>query len=228
MRYPFPMLRRLLLLAPLVTSLPLGPGLASAQIPSDEVPLEDVLELLVLDRNLIAVDARQGGQRTLRLRLEERVLWTGSRGKVGVVLTDQRILAVASGSGAWQQESRELNETLPARAILGDRVALVLTSNRALGFDGGSGNLVESRLGIREKVLANSIGANVAVIVTDRRSLGLSPLVGGFFPVKMNLVEKLESVTAGANLATVTTDRRVLIFRAPSGSWEERNRSLRP
>jgi hypothetical protein len=67
----------------------------------------------------------------------------------------------------------------------------------------------------------------VAVVVTDRRALGLSPWVGGFFPTKVHLEERLESVDAGGNLATVTTDRRVLVFRTPTGTWEERRRTLR-
>ena len=201
-------------------------ALAAAQQP-DEVPLADVLEVLVLDRQLVAVDARGGGQRELALRLEERVLWTGARGRVGVALTDQRVLAVAVGSAAWQEADRQRDEELPGDALLGDRVALVVTSRRILGFDGGSGNLVESRLGIRERVLALRAGENVAVAVTDRRALGLSPMVGGFFEAKLSLAERFESLTAAANLATVTTDRRVLIFRAPSGSWEQRLRTLR-
>jgi len=212
--------------AALAASILLTAALAVAQRP-DEVPLADLLEVLVLDRQLIAIDARGGGQLATPLRLAERVSWTGARGKVGIALTDQRILAVAAGSGAWQEVDRHRKETLPTEASLGDRVALVVTSRRAIGFDGGSGNLVESRLGVRERVQVVRTGPNVAVLVTDRRALGLSPDVGGFFETTLRLEERLESVDAGANLATVTTDRRVLIFRAPSGSWEERRRTLR-
>lgn len=212
-----------LLLLPLTVLLPLA---AQAQAP-DEVPLADVLEVLVLDRELVALDARQGGQLSERLRLQERVVWTGSRGRVGVVLTDARVLAVAAGSAAWQMAELGRDEPPPAQALLGDRVALIITERRALGFDGGSGNLVESRLGVRERVLASRAGENVGVVVTDRRALGLSPLAGGFFPVKLRLEEQLEDVTAGANLVTLTTSRRVLIFRATSGTWEERSRTLR-
>jgi hypothetical protein len=211
--------------AAFVTSILLTTALAWAQRP-DEVPLADILEVLVLDGQLVAIDARGGGQKETPLRLDERVAWTGARGKIGVALTDQRILAVAAGSAAWQHVARRHQERLPSEALLGDRVALVVTSRRAVGFDGGSGNLVESSLGIRERVLAARTGENVAVVVTDRRALGLSPSVGGFFEAKIRLEERLESVDAGANLATVTTDARVLIFRAPSGSWEERRRTL--
>ena len=199
---------------------------AAAQSP-DETPLLDVLEVMVLDGKLVAIDAETGGQRTLSLRLDEHVLWKGSRGRVGVVFTDQRVVAVAVESAAWQESGWHRGETPPERAVLGDRVALVITSDRAIGFNGATGNLLESRLGLNERVLSAQAGANVAVVVTDRRALGLSPWVGGFFPTKVHLEERLESVDAGGNLATVTTDRRVLVFRTPTGTWEERRRTLR-
>lgn len=204
-----------------------GPGRGQVRATPDEVPLADVLAILQIDRDLVAVDARSGGQLAVRLRLPEEVLWTGSRGRVGVAFTDQRILAVATGSAAWQEENWFREETRPQAALLGDRVALVVTSRRLIGFDGETGNLLESRLGLRERVLAPRAGENVAVAVTDRRALGMSPQVGGFFETPILLEERLESVSAAANLATVTTNRRVLIFRGPFGSWEERRRELR-
>ena len=205
----------------------LGSTLAPASAQIGEVPLSDVLQVMVIDRDLIAIDAVGGGQTTLRLRIGENVLWTGARGKVGVGLTDQRMLAVTTRSAAWQQAQYLRTERPLTSALLGDRVALMITARRAIGFDGGSGNLVETTLGLRERVLATRIGENVAVVVTDRRAFGVSPFAGGFFEISVLLNERLESVKADSNFATVTTDRRVLIFRAPSGSWEERRRTLR-
>ena len=75
----------------------------------------------------------------------------------------------------------------------------MLTDRRALGVDGGSGNLVEYRLGPKERLVVSQVGANVAVVVTDRSALGLSPLKGGFFPVKLSVAERIESITAGSN-----------------------------
>ncbi|NQZ95331.1 MAG: hypothetical protein HRU01_02370 [Myxococcales bacterium] len=192
-----------------------------------EVPLSDVLEVLVANRELLAIDARGGSQTTERLRLEEIVLWKGARGKVGMVLTNQRILAVATQSGAWQATDVHRTESRPEEALLGERVALVVTNERAIGFDGGSANLVETSLGLREEVLAQSVGENVGVLVTNRRALGLSPFVGGFSEIMLGLRERIESVSAGANVATITTDRRLLIYRSPSGSWEEKRLNLK-
>jgi hypothetical protein len=196
---------------------------AAAQAP-DEVPLADVLEILEIDRELLAIDARGGGQLELRLRLDERVVWKTTRGRVGMVLTDQRVLAVGVGSGTWQRLDLQRGEQVQGRALLGDRVGLLLTSRRAIGFDGGSRNLLETSLGLRERVLDTVVGRNVAVVVTDRRALGLSPSVGGFFDTPILLGETLERVEAESNLATVTTSRRLLIFRTPTGTWEIRLR----
>jgi hypothetical protein len=199
---------------------------ARAQIVPGEVPLADVLEILVVDRELLAIDAAGGGQTVARLRLNETVLWKGARGKVGVIITDQRILAVATQSGSWQETDYRRTEQRPESALLGERVALVVTSERVLGFNGGSGNLAEISLGPREQVIVARAGENVGVVVTDRRALGLSPFLGGFFTTPLTLGEQIEAVTAESNLATLTAARRVLIFRATTGSWEERTRKL--
>ncbi len=200
---------------------------ARAQGVAGEVPLADVLEILVVDRELLAIDAAGGGQTVARLRLDEVVLWKGTRGKVGVIITDQRILAVATQSGSWQEADYGRTELRPESALLGERVALVITSERVLGFNGGSGNLAEYRLGPREQVVVARVGENVGVVVTDRKALGLSPFRGGFFSIPLKLGDQIEAVTAESNLATLTSGRRVLIFRATTGSWEERSRNLR-
>jgi len=215
------------LLAPgllLIALLGLGPAEAHGQALG--VPLDEVLDVLVLDRDVIAIDGQTGGGRTVRLRLQEKVLWTEVRGRVAMVLTDQRVLAVGSGSGSWQEEGYHRGETFPNPAVLGDRLALLVSSRRALGFDGGSNNLVESSLGLREAVLAIRAGANVGVVVTDRRALGLSPVVGGFFTTPITSGERIDEVSAVANLATVTSNRTVRVFRSATGSWELRRRPL--
>ncbi len=212
-------------LAAACTAVVLGAG-AGAFEPPGGTPLAPQLSVLVLDRALLAVAAEGGGQREARLELGEQVLWTGSRGRVGVALTDRRVLAVTSRSAAWQDTRYRRSERPPAGAVLGDRVALVLTGKRVLGFDGGSGNLIEGRLGPRERVLAYDVGENVLVVVTDRRALGLSPFRGGFFETQLRLGESIENLAAESSHAVLTTSQRLLVFRGPFGSWEERRLGL--
>ena len=203
----------------------LAPAAASAQRDAgdDRLPLGDLIEIVALDGELLAVDAQGGGTTRVRLRLGERVLWRSVKGLVGVAITDQRVLAVATDSASWQEAVYEQSESPPADgAVLGDRVALVVLEQRVLGFVGRVGRFVEIRLGPQESLRASRVGANVAVVVTDRKAHGLSYEAGGFFPVRLQLKERIEDVGASANFATVRTNQRVLVFRAPTGSWAER------
>jgi hypothetical protein len=144
-----------------------------------------------------------------------------------VVLTNQRILAVSTISASWQSTRYQRGEERPGGATLGDRVALLVTNKRAIGFDGNTGNLVERSLGPGEGVIGSAIGENVAVVVTERRALGLSAFTGGFFTTRIFVGERLEQTRAQANLVTLTMSDRLLFFRAPTGSWEERNLDIR-
>jgi hypothetical protein len=186
-----------------------------------------VLVVLVLYREGVAIDAEGGGQRTERLERGETVLYTRSAGRVGVAVTNRRLLAIATRSGAWQEARLRQDESPPADVALGDRVALAYLRTRAIGFDGGSGNIVESTLGPREIVQDSATGQNVAVVVTDRRALGISSDRGGFFEVRLRTSEKIESLDALANHATLQTSERLLVFRGASASWEERRRTIR-
>jgi hypothetical protein len=189
----------------------------------DTSPLADLLQIVVQRRQLLAIDAESGGQLEEPLQLGEQVLWHATQGRVGVALTDRRVLAVGVGSGAWQETRYRNAERRPQAASLGDRVALVLTSQRVLGFDGGSRNLIEHELGPQESVRHSRVGQNVAVVVTSRLALGLSPFVGGFFTARLDVGERIEALAAFADHATLTTSRRLLIFRSTTGSWEERS-----
>ncbi len=215
------MLRKVLILACLALA-----GTAAAQL-ADERVVADDLELVVLKREVLSIDARNGGQLAADLEIDEQVLFTRARGRVGVVLTDRRALAVTTTSGSWAQKRWRRGERLPEKPLLGARVALLTTRLRVIGFDGGSGNLVESGLGPNESLVDAVVGENVAVAVTDRRVLGLSPFRGGFFEARLQLNERYEGTHAVANSATVRTSRRLLIFRAPTASWERRQLDLR-
>lgn len=185
-------------------------------------PLEDRLQLFVLPHSVLAIDGRTGGQREEALELGERVLTQRADGRVAIALTDRRILAIAAGSGAFQEARFVRGETLVAEPALGDRVALFVTSRRVVGFDGGSGNLVETRLGPREQVVQTAVANSVAIAATSRRALGLSPFRGGFFEVRLRLAERGVSLSASGDVATLVSGDRILTFRAASGSWEER------
>jgi hypothetical protein len=203
-------------------------ALAAAGRADENTPIYDLLEVRVQDRQLLAIDAQSGGQLAARLELGERVIFTRQRGRVGIAVTDRRMLGAATISGFWQSERLRRREPAPADAVLGDRVALLLTPQRALGFVGRTGNFSEAGLGPRERVLDSAVGANVLVVVTERRALGLSADRGGFFEIPIFVDERIESLSAYANHVTLQTLQRLLVFRGPTGTWEEQPRTVRP
>ena len=215
------MTRRLRLLW-LWVAIAIGPTSAHAQLTRDQVPLGELIEIVVMDDEILAVDATSGGSSVVRRRLSESVLWTGTQGRVGVVITDQRVLGFAPRSGGWQEAPYERGEAPARDAQLGDRVAVIILRQRVLGFLGTAGRFVQTRLGPHEDLRAVQVGANVAVLVTNREAIGLSPEAGGFFEIRLQVKERITEVTARSNLATVQTNQRVLVFRGPTGTWAER------
>lgn len=173
------------------------------------------------------MDAESGGTLAARLELGEQVRFARQRGRVGVVVTDRRLLAVASRSGSWQEARYRSGEAPPEDVALGDRVALVVTPVRAIGFDGKTGNLLEATLGPQERVLESGVGQNVAVVVSDRRALGMSAARGGFFETRLRVGEQVATLRPLADTVTLHTSKRLLVFRGPTGSWEERRLPLR-
>jgi hypothetical protein len=217
------MVRRSRWLLSLWIALAFAPALANAQR-ADQVPLGDLIEIVVMEDEILGVDAESGGSSVVRRHLAEHVLWTNVRGRVGVVITDQRVLAISPRTGGWQEAPYERGEPPARGAELGDRVALIVLPGRVLGFLGTVGRFVQQRLGPQEDLRAQSVGANVAVVVTTRVAIGLSPEAGGFFPFRLQVRERIASVSTRSNVATVHTDQRVLVFRAPTGTWAERRR----
>ena len=214
-------------------ALALGLGLAAAPVPAaaqtlsdPEVELEDVLEIELVGRDLFAYDLLGTRTPALRLEIGEEVVWLRASGRVGVVVTDRRLLAVTNASGSWQEERLRVHESRPDRALLGKRVALVVTDKRLLGFDAGGGRWLAIDIGPNETLRDVRVGAQTGVVLTSRKAYGLSPDQGGFVGTPMSIQERVEGVRVGANMATISTSRRVLVFRAPVGTWTESRRKI--
>lgn len=192
-----------------------------------EVELENVIEVDRVDRDIYAYDLL--GTRTLRLRLEigEEVRWMRASGRVGVVLTDRRVLAASTVNAGWQEIRLRVHEDRPAAALLGKRLALVVTNQRLLGYDGQSGLWLTIGVGPGERVRDARMGAQTGVVLTDRKAYGLSPGFPGFISTPMFVRERIERVQVGANLAQIATSRRLLVFRSPIGTWTQSRRTLR-
>ncbi len=212
-----------LLITALLISQPLSPSSSQSTEPTSTL---DSLDIQQVERELVAL--RDGNAATrIRLRDREKILWRGAKGIVGVVLTDQRFLAVSTSSSGWREFRLQRSETPNASVQLGANVGMLLTRFRILTFDGVSGSLRENRLGPNEALLASGINEHVAIVVTNRRAIGLASRFGQSLEIPLRIQEVYESSKTLGTTATVRTSHRLLVFRASSGTWAQEERLLR-
>ena len=202
-----------------------GEAVAQISLYPAEVERLDVLSIQQDDRNLYGFNSLTGSRARVRLEIGEVVLFNESRGRVGIVLTDRRALGLTVG-GNFQEVRYRLTERRPDFAVVSERVALVATTQRALGFVGKFGGWIEENFALDESAKALRVGTGVGIATTNRRALGLAPDVGRFASVPFNLRESLESVDAEDTLATLWTDQRILVFSGPRAVWTVRARDI--
>ncbi len=207
-------------------ALGLGASPAKAQVSllPDEVERVDVIVIEVDNRDVFGFDALSGRRSATRLEIGEQIVFSESRGRVGLLLTDRRALGIAPGIG-FQEVRYRIGESAPEVGLIEDRIALVVTGKRALGFVGALG-WVEERFTPQEFAEALRAGAAAGIVATNRRALGLAPNLGRFVSTSFRVKEKLESVTAQDTLISVRTDRRILVFSAPRAIWTTQDRRL--
>jgi hypothetical protein len=185
----------------------------------DEFELEDTVAVVSIDRELIAHTPDRGSSKR-RLELGERLIWHGARGRIGFAVTDRRVFGFDSRSG-WSDRRLRVAEASPARPKLSSRIALFVTSQRAIAFDG---HWREEPIGPQEGVHTAAVGSGAALVVTNRRALALSPASREFVALKLGVHEIVETARTVASSAEVTTSKRVLFFSG--ASWSEQKRSL--
>jgi hypothetical protein len=200
-----------------------SPAQAQLGLYPAEIERLDVISIQQDGRDLLAFNSVAGTQARVRLDVDEYVLFNESRGRVGIVLTDRRALGIGAG-GNFQEARYRISERAPDFAVVSERVALVATSRRALGFVGRTGGWIEESFTPGENVEAIRAGAAVGIAATNRRVLGLAPDVGRFASLTLRLRESLEAIDAQDTLATLQTDQRILVFSGPRAVWTERVR----
>jgi len=190
---------------------------------ASEKTVEDVIDIHLGDQEVIAV--KQGETISkIDLQLKERLLWKGSDGYVGTVITNERLLAVSKSSSGWIELPFRLSETYeetPPNVILSDRLMLLATDKRIIGFDSDSNRWATVDLPLHEELVETAIDTHVGVGVTTKRAYGLAKGVSTFVEERFKKNEQILSVETSAYNATIRTSRRLLIFKSAGAYWRE-------
>src|SRR5210317_1838386 len=110
---------------------------ASAIPAYTEEEIEDLIDIAESKGKIIAIIE---GRKTISfdLRPNEKVRWSGSNGYLGAFLTNVRFFVISTSSDAWQALPLKLDESEKGVAYLSQYIALLVTGDRAIGFDAAS------------------------------------------------------------------------------------------
>ena len=185
-----------------------------------EEEIEDLIDIAESKGKIIAIIE---GKKTITfdLRPDEKVLWSSSKGYLGAFLTDQHFFVISTSSHAWRALPLKLDETGKGVASLSEYIALLVTKDRAVGFDANSNRFVETLLPIQDDLLAAEVERYVAVVITSSRAFGLATESAAFTEINLRMSESIEEIKLTYSKATVRTSDRLLTFEASGLPWKE-------
>jgi hypothetical protein len=215
-------MRRHLIRIGLALTLLSDPTSALAQA-RDTAPLEEQIDLVQVDRRILAVNGATGRVVEVELEVGERVIRLASRGAVGAVSTTARLLGLTSNSANWQEIRHRLSDRKrpPERILVGERVILVPLTTRIAALGMGSGSWAELEIGPGEELRQLRISDNVALALTQRRAIAFPSASADFAQILLTPNEETETISVQPNSVTLTTSRRVLLFREQGLFWSQ-------
>jgi hypothetical protein len=185
-----------------------------------EEEIEDLIDIAESKGKIIAIIE---GRKTISfdLRANEKVLWSDSKGYLGAFLTNLRFSVISTSSDAWQALPLKLDESEKGVASLSPYIALLVTGDRAVGFDAASNRFIETQLPIHDELLVTKAEKYVAVVITSSRAFGLATETSAFAEIRLRVRETIEAIKITASKATVRTSDRLLTFEVKGSSWNE-------
>lgn len=184
-----------------------------------EEEIEDLIDIFESNSKIIAIIQ---GKKTISVNLckNEKVLWSDSNGYLGASLTNQHFFVISISLDAWQILPLRSDESEEGVASLSPYIALLVTGDRAIGFDVSSNLFIETQLPIHDELLTAKVERYVAVVITSSRAFGLAAKNSAFTEINLRIKESIDTVKITSSKATVRTSDRLLTFEA-SGSWNE-------
>jgi hypothetical protein len=194
--------------------------LASAIFCYAEEEIEDLIDVFESSNNIIAIIE---GKKTFTydLRPNEKVLWSDSQGYLGALLTNERFFVISTSSDAWQVLPLRLDESKKGVTSLSSYIALLVTGDRAIGFDAGSNRFIENQLTIDDELFTAKAEKYVAVVITSSRAFGFSVRTSSFAEIRLRVQESIEATKITSRKATIRTSDRLLTFEASGSTWNE-------
>ncbi len=182
--------------------------------------IEDLIDIAESKSKIIAIIK---GRKTIsiNLRTNEKVLWSDSNGYLGAFLTNLHFFVISTSLDAWQALPLRIDESEKGVVSLSPYIALLVTGDRAIGFDAASNRFIKTQLRIHDELLAAKAEKYVAVVITSSRAFGLAAETSAFKEIFLRIRETIEAIKITSSKATVRTSDRLLTFEAKGSTWNE-------
>ncbi len=181
---------------------------------------EDLIDIAEGKGKIIAIiEGKQSV--SLDLQSKEEVSWSETRGHLAAVLTNERFLVISESSSFWQIMPLRLKNSEKPVVTLSPYLALLVTGDRAIGFDAKTNQFIETRLPVHDELIAAEADKYVAVVVTSGRALGLAVKSPAFSEIRLHVRESVNKIKLTSGKVTVHTSDRFLTYSAKEGGWNE-------
>lgn len=204
------------------TAVVLIAALAATPVARAENPIETTVSVQVGDGKVIGIRATAPTV-ACDLQVGEQVLWHGSAGTLGAVLTDRRVLVITPGLKEFTEERFRLSEPSAPAATISSNILLVVTGERLFGYDAKVGGFIEHKHELNDDVVLIGAERDVATVVLGTGAVGYAAGSGAFVEQRFRLQEDFELLDLQTATATVITSQRLLTFG--SGGWAAQDRN---
>ena len=100
-------------------------------------------------------------------------------------------------------------------------IALLVTADRAVGFDATTNRFTETQLPLHDELLAAEVDRYVALVITTSRAFGLAAESTAFTEIALGIGESVEAIKLTYSKVNVRTSDRLLTFEATGLPWKE-------
>jgi len=179
----------------------------------------DQVSIVSLERRVLAVNPVTGPVAETPLAVNEVLLAQRAQGRIGVAVTNRRLLGITSRSAVWAELRLRVREgDDQPELVVEDRLALVRLDGRIAGITAAGPVWHAVELARDERVLEIVSAARVAAVVTDRRVLGFAT-GSGFVAESLGSTERLLRSSADDRSVQLVTSSRVLVFQSGARRW---------
>lgn len=193
---------------------------------------DDIIKVEVIGNEIVGLNTLTNVRVVEKLKEGEIVTSALSKGKVGAVLTDRRLLGFNATNNLWSSfETFFSKAVFPDEIKVSSNMAVAIAKRRVYAYTFTSNEWMFELMYFQEQPLSSEINDNLIFVITSDRLLAFSFHKQRWFPQTIHARESITHTAIGENFVTVATenklyDNRILTFDAKNGAWTEER--LRP